>query len=76
MKILCLAWVLGYMRRGYQDAPHDWKCGNIFQIFWSGPIREEIMIQFLVLEYFRIKEVEFTAHGLNKADCIKIDLII
>ena len=60
MKILCLAWVPGY----------------IFQIFWSGPVREEIMIQFLVLDYFRIKEVEFNAHGLNKADYITIDLII
>ena len=53
-----------------------WKCGNIFQIFWSGLARKEIMIQFLVLEYFRIKEVEFTAHGLNEADCITIDFII
>lgn len=33
--------------------------------FWSGPVEAEIMLQVLVLEHFRIWEIELTEHGNN-----------
>lgn len=64
MRISFLARVLGYMRKGYLRMFH--LAGSVETsegFFWSGPIRVEIMLRFLVLEYFRIKDVEFSEHG-------------
>lgn len=33
--------------------------------FWSGPVEAEIMLQVLVLEHFRIWEIELSEHGNN-----------
>lgn len=33
--------------------------------FWSGPLGAEIMLQVLILERFRIWEIEFSEHGNN-----------
>lgn len=33
--------------------------------FWSGPEGTEIILQVLVLEHFRIWEIEFSEHGNN-----------
>ena len=34
-------------------------------LFWLGPVGAEIMLQVLVLEHFRIWEIEFCEHGNN-----------
>lgn len=64
--ITFLAWIPGNMRIGHL---------RMFQLagsvetsdgfFWSGPAGAEIMLQVLVVEQFRIWEMEFCEHGNN-----------
>lgn len=66
LRITFLAHIPGNMRKGHL---------RMFQLagrvetsegfFWSGPEGTEIILQVLVLEHFRIWEIEFSEHGNN-----------
>lgn len=66
MRISFLAWVPGYMRKGHlRMFPLAGSVEISEGFFWLGPVRAEVMLQFLVLECFRIQEVEFNELGNN-----------
>lgn len=66
LRITFLARIPGNMRKGHLRMFQ--LAGNVETsegFFWSGPVGTEVILQVLVLEYFRIWEIELSEHGNN-----------